>query len=238
QSITGTGIYSITGTGVDSITGTGSNSITGTGAESITGTGSRSITGTGINSITGTGAQSITGTGIYSITGTGVDSITGTGSNSITGTGADSITGTGSRSITGTGIHSITGTGAQSITGTGADLLVLGPVEHVADGFISVLGQTVFGVGGQNVGDVVAVFGSIDHETGGIVNARVVPARSELSYLRGIVDAVDRSTGRAVVSGVTVDYTALLANGRMPAIGDEVAVSGRAYSGLGLLVAQ
>jgi hypothetical protein len=82
------------------------------------------------------------------------------------------------------------------------------------------------------------VYGSIDRNTGSIVNARVVPARAELSYLRGIVDEVDRSVGRAVVSGVTVDYTALLANGRMPGVGDEVAISGRSYSQLGLLVAQ
>ena len=38
--------------------------------------------------------------------------------------------------------------------------------------------------------------------------------------------------GRAVVSGVTVDYNALLSNGRAPSVGDTVSVTGRAYGGL------
>jgi hypothetical protein len=41
-----------------------------------------------------------------------------------------------------------------------------------------------------------------------------------------------------VVSGVTVDYNALLVGGVAPNVGDEVAVTGRSYKGLGLLVAQ
>jgi hypothetical protein len=63
-------------------------------------------------------------------------------------------------------------------------------------------------------------------------------AGSDLSYLRGVVDEVNHGAGRAVVSGVTVDYSALLSHGQAPNVGDEVAVSGRAYKELGLLVAQ
>ncbi len=58
------------------------------------------------------------------------------------------------------------------------------------------------------------------------------------SFLRGTVDEVDASLGRAVVSGMLVDYNALLSRGPAPRVGDQVAVSGRAYSGLGLLVAE
>ena len=41
----------------------------------------------------------------------------------------------------------------------------------------------------------------------------------------------------AVIGGMTVDYTAMLSNGRAPQIGDEIAVTGRNYRDLGLLIA-
>jgi hypothetical protein len=122
------------------------------------------------------------------------------------------------------------------------ELLVVGNVDAVSGDFLSVLGQSVFGITdlrGLSLGTHVAVYGSIDRDTGGIVNASVVPvAGSDLSYLRGVVDEVNAAAGRAVISGVTVDYNALLSNGRAPNVGDEVAVTGRAYKELGLLVAQ
>lgn len=217
--------------------------IDGTDLKAIDGTDAQAITAGGAESITGTGLRSITGTGIYSITGTGAASITGTGLDSITGTGLDSITGTGLESITGTGSRAIDGTDAQAITAGGAELLVVGPVNVRQDGFMAVLGQSVFGApsafAGFRPGDTVAVYGDLDPVTGGIVNATVARATNYgWSYLRGIVDAVDPATGRAVVSGVTVDYTALLANGVAPSVGDEVAVSGYAFNDANLLVAQ
>ncbi|MGH8192851.1 MAG: hypothetical protein ACREQ8_00400, partial [Woeseiaceae bacterium] len=213
-------------------TGTDAQAITGTDAFAITGTDAQAITGTDVRAITGTDAQAITGTDAFAITGTDAQAITGTDAFAITGTDA--------QAITGTDVHAITGTDAQAITGTEAALLVVGRVEFNGRDFISVLGQTVFGADLRSfgVGDNVAVFGSIDRNTGGIVNARVVPATGELSYLRGIVDQVDYAMGRAIVSGVNVDYNALLANGRAPSVGDEVAITGRAYRSLGLLVAQ
>src|SRR5690606_12103486 len=112
------------------------------------------------------------------------------------GTDLHAIDGTDARAIDGTDLHAIDGTDAQAIDGT--DLLVVGRIEHVGQSFISVLGQSVFTqANGARLGDTVAVYGSIDRNTGSIVNARVVPARAELSYLRGIVDQVDRSLGRA-----------------------------------------
>jgi hypothetical protein len=119
---------------------------------------------------------------------------------------------------------------------------VVGNVDAVSGDFLSVLGQSVFGIAdlrGLSVGTPVAVYGSIDRDTGGIVNASVVPvAGSDLSYLRGVVDEVNAATGLAVVSGVTVNFTEWLSNGHAPSVGDEVAVTGRAYAELGLLVAQ
>ncbi|MFQ5548071.1 MAG: hypothetical protein ACE5FV_07265, partial [Woeseia sp.] len=136
------------------------------------------------------------------------------------------------------------GSDGQSISGSDAELLVLGEIDHIGDGFISVLGQTVFGdlgrLGGLGAGMTVAVYGSLDADSGGILDAQVFPVRRSIagaSFLRGIVDEVDRSLGRAVVSGVTVDYNALLSGGVAPQVGAEVAVAGRAYRGMGLLVA-
>ena len=91
---------------------------------------------------------------------------------------------------------------------------------------------------------MVAVYGSIDMDTGGIVNATVIEsnlagfAANSPSFLNGIVDEVDSATGKAVVSGLLVDYSALLSGGWAPSVGDEVAVSGYHYGGLGLLVAE
>jgi hypothetical protein len=85
----------------------------------------------------------------------------------------------------------------------------------------------------------VAVFGSVDNELGGIVNATVVRvAAGERSFLRGMVDEVNASVGTAVISGVSVDYNALLSNGSAPRVGDVVSVIGRAYRGIGVLVAE
>jgi hypothetical protein len=85
----------------------------------------------------------------------------------------------------------------------------------------------------------VAVYGDIDMDTGGIVNAQVVsmPA-GDRSYLTGIVDAVSPEVGQVVVSGVTVDFNALMSDGVAPSVGDMVTVGGRNYSSLGVLVAE
>jgi hypothetical protein len=48
---------------------------------------------------------------------------------------------------------------------------------------------------------------------------------------------VDSSKGLAVVSGMTVDYNALLSTGYSPSVGDQVSVTGRAYRDIGVLVA-
>ena len=207
------------------------------------------LDGTGRYAITGTGADSITGTDGDAITGTDSDAITGTGRNAITGTDADAITGTDQFAITGTGRYAITGTGAEAITGTDTDnLLALGRVDHVGDGFISVLGQTVLGSGAEFAdlapGATIAVYGAVDADSGGYVDTSVVavaPAGVDAGtqdFLRGTVDFVDTSRGIAVVSGMTVDYTATLAEGGVPEVGQEFAVSGRNYQGLGVMVAE
>jgi hypothetical protein len=71
------------------------------------------------------------------------------------------------------------------------------------------------------------------------VNATVFQvAAGDRSFLRGSVDEVNSMLGRAVISGVSVDYNALLSNGSAPQVGDVVSVTGRAYRGIGILVAE
>jgi hypothetical protein len=53
-----------------------------------------------------------------------------------------------------------------------------------------------------------------------------------------MVDEVNTSIGMAVISGVSVDYNALLSNGSAPQVGDVVSVIGRAYREIGVLVAE
>ena len=42
----------------------------------------------------------------------------------------------------------------------------------------------------------------------------------------------------AMVSGIAVDYTALMSDGFAPNVGDMLSVAGRDYAGLGMLVAE
>ena len=90
---------------------------------------------------------------------------------------------------------------------------------------------------------MVAVYGTIDFDSGSIVGARILDASSAgfgpaaPSFLTGFVDSVDYSNGIALVSGMAVDYNALLSVGAAPGVGDMVSVTGRDYGDLGILVA-
>jgi len=208
--------------------------------------GAETISTNDTQAITGSGASAITGSGISAITGSGISAITGSGISAITGSGSRAITGGGANAITGSGISAITGSGANAITGSGVNLLLLGRVSFVGNDFVSVLGQTVFIENASSAfaaGSMVAVYGAIDFDTGGIVGASILDAASAgfgasgLSFLTGFVDAVDYSKGIALVSGMAVDYNALLSVGSAPSVGDMVSVTGRNYGDLGVLVA-
>jgi hypothetical protein len=162
----------------------------------------------------------------------------------INGSDVRVINGSDARVINGSDARVINGSDVRVINGSDRRLMLVGRVNFVGDDFVSVLGQTVFvdraNLGGISVGSAVAVYGSIDIDSGGIRNASVVSMRSaarNASYISGVVDSVDYAKGRAVVSGMTVDYTALLADGFAPNVGDMVSVTGREYRGAGLLVA-
>ena len=193
--------------------------------------------------------DAITTGGSRAITTGGSRAITTGGSRAITTGGSRAITTGGSRAITTGGSRAITTGGSRAITTGGSRLLVYGRVDAVGSDFISVLGQTVFGsigglsIGGLSVGAPVAVYGSIDMDSGGIVGASIVDAgqagfaADSPSFLTGIVDAVDYSNGSMIVSGQMVDYNGYLSTGMAPSVGDQVEVTGRHYGSLGMLVA-
>ncbi|MDA0994670.1 MAG: hypothetical protein O3A13_13705 [Proteobacteria bacterium] len=196
-------------------------------------------------SSTATGA--ITGGDGRAITGGDIRAITGGDIRAITGGDIRAITGGDIRAITGGDIRAITGGDGRAITGGDTRLLLVGRVDYVGDDFVSVLGQTVFvdraSFRAVGEGSAVAVYGSLDGDTGAISNASMIDAGiagfgpGSASFLTGFVDSVDYAKGHAVVSGKQVDYTALLSNGSAPNVGDMVSVTGRDYGAYGTLVA-
>ena len=131
-------------------------------------------------------------------------------------------------------------------TGAGDPLLVIGPVESVnsAHSIAVVLDQKVL-IGAHDsvtVGNTVAVYGEVLGD--GSLNATKVVAEGAYVpgatpvFMMGTVQKVEASIGRAVVSGITVDLTALMSQGSVtPAVGSTVEVSGTQPANNGLLVA-
>ena len=159
----------------------------------------------------------------------------------VSGSDLRAVSGSDLRAVSGSDLRAVSGSDLRAVSGS--DLLALGRVEFAGSDFVSVLGQTVFVdesiASSIGEGSIVAVFGSFDFDTGGIVGASVVEAGSAgfsadaPSFLTGFVDSVDYSRGLAVVSGMTVDYNALLSNGFAPNVGDMLSVTGRDYAGMG-----
>ena len=190
------------------------------------------------HAIIGTGADAIIGTGADAIIGTGADAIIGTGlqkakkPNAIIGTGADAIIGTGADAIIGTGADAIIGTGLQK--GSSAAPLMKGPIDRVdvTKGTISLLGREFKIPSTSQLADSVqeaitsgravdmAVFGKIDGNGNvisaamKIVDAQYIPGVTQV-VLSGKIATLDASTARAIVQGITVDFTNLLASGNI-----------------------
>jgi hypothetical protein len=221
--------------------------IDGSDALGIDGSDSLGIDGSDAQGIDGSDAQGIDGSDTQGIDGSDAQGIDGSDALGIDGSDSLGIDGSDAQGIDGSDAQGIDGSDAQGIDGSDAqgedngDLLVIGSVDFISGDFASILGQSVFSESlvssGIAVGDTVAVYGSIDQATGGIVDSHViaVAAGNAGSFLTGIVDQVNPTLGIAVVSGVAVNYTALLADGAEPVVGQRVSVSGRVYNGIGLV---
>ena len=135
---------------------------------------------------------------------------------------------------------------AGTNSGIGDALLVVGPVESVNSAHTTaiVLGQKVL-LGANSsvtVGSTVAVYGKVLGD-GSLSVAKLVVEGDYVAgatpvLVSGTVQKVQPSIGRAVVSGITVDLTALMSRGSVtPAVGSTVQISGTQPVNGGVLVA-
>jgi hypothetical protein len=139
-----------------------------------------------------------------------------------------------------------TKSGAAKASAEQPTLRVTGPVEAYDSkhGVARVLGQTVALPRGVDVvvGDSASVVGTSASD-GKIIAASVKDqglyvAGSSPIFLAGSVQKVNASVGTAVVSGVTVEFTALMADGPVsPAVGAAVQVGGTQPAAGGVVLA-
>jgi hypothetical protein len=135
---------------------------------------------------------------------------------------------------------------AQSASGK-YQVILSGPIESVnrSANSIVVLGHqlTVRNAAGFQPGHVVNVFGAV--LSNGSTKAAIVQntlryaAGGDQVAVTGVVRGVDGLSGRIIVDGAKVDYTALLGNGRFspPAIGELVQVLGTQPRAGGIVLA-
>ena len=135
---------------------------------------------------------------------------------------------------------------ASNVSADQPTLKVVGPVEayDAKRGVARVLGQTVVvaRAGELAVGDSVSVIGTTGAD--GTVVASTVKdeglyvAGSSQIYLSGKVQKVNAGVGTAVVNGITVDLTPLLADGEIsPAVGANLQIGGTQPSPGGVVLA-
>ena len=125
-------------------------------------------------------------------------------------------------------------------------LLLSGPVEAVdhAKNSVTVLGHrlVVQDASAILLGHLVNVFGGFENSSAKaaiVQDTSVFAASGDSVLLIGVVNAIDKSRGRVMVDGASVDYTALLAQPRfsLPAVGSSVRVIGTQPSGRGTVLA-
>jgi hypothetical protein len=127
------------------------------------------------------------------------------------------------------------------------ELLLAGPVESVnlATNTITVLGHRIAINDASTIlpGHKINVFGKI--EFGGSTRAAIVQDTNTYAgsgdqvLLIGKVDRVDRASGRLLMGGASVDYTALLAQPRfaLPAVGNAIRITGTQPYSKGVVLA-
>jgi hypothetical protein len=137
-------------------------------------------------------------------------------------------------------------TNSPEVKEQNAPLLVIGPVESVNSTHTAaiVLGQKIL-IGAYDqvtVGDTVAVYGK-SLPDGSLAAGKIVsegpyvPGATSI-FLTGTVQQVQPSIGRAIVSGLSVDLTSLMAHGAVsPAVGSRLQITGTQPVNNGLVLA-
>jgi hypothetical protein len=192
------------------------------------------INGGDVNGINGGDVNGINGGDVYGINGGDVYGINGGDVNGINGGDVYGINGGDVNGINGGDVNGI----------NGGDVLVLaGPVDSIdpINGVFMAMGQTVMASQGMlssmSVGDFVSVNGSV--VSSGWLYADSVSVANDM-YVPGatavfVPSAIDPVLGQAKLGELTIDYTAALSGGAIPA-GMSLTFSGIQPANRGLLV--
>ena len=177
------------------------------------------------------------------MTQTGVEGITQTGVLGVTQTGVLGVTQTGVLGVTQTGVQGVTQTGVEGVTQTG---LLRGPVTSIdrINSVFESMGQFILAsqsmLNSMRIGDYVSVNGTVISsgwlyaDDVSVLGESYVPGASAV-FVTGIPSAIDLSTGRVQIGGLTIDYTPALSSGDL-GVGFEMSFSGIQPVTRGLLI--
>jgi len=169
--------------------------------------------------------------------------VTQTGVLGVTQTGVLGVTQTGVLGVTQTGVQGVTQTGVEGVTQTG---LLRGPVTSIdrINSVFESMGQFILAsqsmLNSMRIGDYVSVNGTVISsgwlyaDDVSVLGESYVPGASPV-FVTGIPSAIDPSTGRVRIGGLTIDCTPALCSGDL-GIGFEMSFSGIQPVTRGLLI--
>jgi hypothetical protein len=225
--IHGSSANGIHGSSVDGIHGSSANGIHGSSVDGIHGSSANGIHGSSVDGIHGSSANGIHGSSVDGIHGSSANGIHGSSANGIHGSSVDGIHGSSANGIHGSSISGIHGSSAAGIHGSSA-LVLAGPVDSIdpINGVFMAMGQTVMASQGMlssmSVGDFVSVNGSVVSsgwlyaDAISVANGMYVPGATEV-FVTGIPSGIDPVLGQAQLGELTIDYTAAMSGGAIPA---------------------
>ena len=159
----------------------------------------------------------------------GIDSngIAGIDSNGVFGIDSNGIAGIDSNGSQGIDSNGIAGIDSNGVFGIDSKGVLAGPVDRidVVNGVFHSMGQVVMAskdmLIAMRVGDFVTVDGSVVSpgwlyaDAISVSDIRYVPGATKV-FVSGMLSAVDVTNGTARMGGLTIDYTASLANSSAP----------------------
>ncbi len=204
---------------------------------SVTGIDQGSVLGIDQGSVTGIDQGSVLGIDQGSLTGIDQGSVLGIDQGSVTGIDQGSVLGIDQGSVTGIDQGSVLGIDQGSTKRTvGIGLVLAGSVTSIdrINGVFESMGQIVLAsqsmLSSMRIGDYVSVNGSVISsgwlyaDEVSVFAESYVPGASTV-FITGIPSAIDLSTGRVQIGGLTIDYTPALSSGDL-GIGLEMSFSG------------
>ena len=172
----------------------------------------------------GSHVQGIDSNGVAGIDSNGIQGID---SNGVFGIDSNGVAGIDSNGVFGIDSNGVAGIDSNGIQGIDSNGVLAGPVERIdiVNGVFHSMGQVVMAsksmLTAMRVGDFVTVDGSV--VSPGWLYADAISV-SDITYVAGatkvfvsgMLSAIDVANGTARMGGLTIDYTASLANGIAP----------------------